>query len=429
MTDTRPHARPAPAPPAPTPELERSLAPDLARGAALLGIALANSVYYVDAAEYGARSRPLGGSPADQAADLLLVALVDARWLPLFAALFGYGAMRTVGRAGAGGVLRRRSLWLAVFGLLHVLLLFGGDILAIYGLLGFGLVFAVRAGDRFLLGAAGAVLVAAVPLGAVVGLPPVGGAVRNGVPSLLADGPWDALVLRVAAWPLDFLLLAPSSLAPMLLGIWVARRGVLDEPHRHRRALRRTALAGIPLGAAGGLPLALITAELWDTGAAATFGASLLHVLTGFAGAAGAGAAFALAASRPAGRRGPAVRALAATGRRSLSCYLAQSVVFVALFAPYAGGLGDGVGTAAMAGAAAATWLATVAAAGLAARRGRRGPAETALRRLVYRPAPAVTARPRWRACPDGAAAPTPRARRRSARTGAPATRRPGRSG
>lgn len=399
MDDTKPHVRRAAAAgaaaPGPTPERERSLAPDLARGAALLGIALANSVYYVNAAEYGARSRPLGGSPVDQAVDLILVALVDARWLPLFAALFGYGAMRTVRRRAADrttdaarGVLRRRSGWLAGFGLVHVLLLFGGDILAIYGVLGFGLLLAVRATDRTLLVSAGAVLAAAVPLGALVSMPPFGGAVRNGIPSLLAEGPWDALVLRVAAWPLDFVLLAPSAFAPMLLGVWVARRGVLDDPRRHRRLLRRTALAGIALGAAGGVPLGLIAAGFWSTGEPATLAASLLHVLTGFAGAAGAGAAFALAATRTAGRDGrdgPVVRALTATGRRSLSCYLAQSVVFVALFAPYAGGLGDDVGTAAMAAAALATWLLTVAAADLAARRGHRGPAEALLRRLVYR--------------------------------------------
>ncbi|OLT33382.1 hypothetical protein BJF79_34855 [Actinomadura sp. CNU-125] len=386
------------------PERERSLAPDLARGAALLGIALANSVYYVNAAEYGARSRPLGGSSVDRAVDLLLVALVDARWLPLFAALFGYGAMLTVRRRAADrtsdaarGVLRRRSGWLAGFGLVHVLLLFGGDILAIYGVLGFGLLLAVRAADRSLLVSAGAVAAVAAPLGALVSMPPFDGAVRNGIPSLLAEGPWDALVLRVTAWPLDFLLLAPSAFAPMLVGVWVARRGFLDDPGRHRRLLRRTALTGVALGAAGGVPLGLIAAGFWSTGAPTTLAASLLHVLTGFAGAAGAGAAFALAATRTAGRAGPVVRALTATGRRSLSCYLAQSVVFVALFVGYAGGLGDDVGTAAMAVAALATWLLTVVAADLAARRGHRGPAETLLRRLVYRRrgAAEVTAGPR----------------------------------
>ncbi|MEW2354689.1 DUF418 domain-containing protein [Spirillospora sp. NPDC029432] len=390
MDETTSHRAPAGAP---TPEAERSLAPDLARGAALLGIALANSVYYVNAPEYGARSRPVGGSPLDGAADLLLVALVDGRWLPLFAALFGYGAVQMTRRQSASGhdlkavrrLQRRRFGWLTAFGLAHLLLLFGGDILAIYGILGFGLLLMLRARDRTLLASAGAALVAAVPLAALVGMPPFGTAVRNGIPSLLTGDPWEALVLRAAAWPLDVVLLSLSAFAPMLLGVWAARRGVLDDPNRHRSLLRRTALIGIPAGAAGGVPLGLIAAGLWSAGTWATFLASVLHVLTGFAAALGAGAAFALAAAGRAGRGGPVARALTATGRRSLSCYLAQSVVFVALFAPYAGGLGDDLGTAAMAAAAALTWLATVLAAGLAARTGRRGPAEALLRRLTYR--------------------------------------------
>ncbi|MFI0350888.1 DUF418 domain-containing protein [Actinomadura sp. 9N407] len=57
----------------------------------------------------------------------------------------------------------------------------------------------------------------------------------------------------------------------------------------------------------------------------------------------------------------------------------------IALFAGYEGGLGDDVGTAAMAAVAVLTWLATVAAADLAARTGRRGPAEVLLRRLASR--------------------------------------------
>ncbi len=370
----------------PTPVTERSVAPDLARGSALLGIALANSVYYITASRYGARSRPLGGSALDNAVDLILVTLVDARWLPLFAALFGYGVVQMTRRQaapdrGRSVVRRHRFAWLVAFGAVHVLLLFGGDILAIYGLLGFVLLAMLRARDRLLLVVAGLVLLLAVPLAALVGMPPLGSATRSSIPSLLTTDPWEALLLRVAAWPLDLVLLSLSALAPMLLGIHAARRRVLDEPHRHRRLLRRTALAGIPLGVAGGVPLGLIAAEVWAAGATTTFLFSCLHVLTGFAASLGAGAAFGLLATA---RRGPVVRALAATGRRSLSCYLAQSVVFVALFAPYAGGLGDDVGTAAMALVAALVWLATVAAATLAERTARRGPAEVLLRRLTY---------------------------------------------
>ncbi|QVQ51253.1 DUF418 domain-containing protein [Spiractinospora alimapuensis] len=168
----------------------------------------------------------------------------------------------------------------------------------------------------------------------------------------------------------------------MLLGVWAARRRLLEEPSRHRNLLRRTAVVGIFLGVVGGLPMGLISAELWSAGFAVMALASVVHVLTGFAGALGAGATFALVAARLGDGHGPITRALTATGRRSLSCYLAQSVILVVLFAPYGGGLGSEIGSAGMAAAAVAVWGATVALARLADAVDRAGPAEVLLRRL-----------------------------------------------
>jgi uncharacterized membrane protein YeiB len=79
------------------------------------------------------------------------------------------------------------------------------------------------------------------------------------------------------------------------------------------------------------------------------------------------------------------VRALVACGQRSLSGYLFQSVVFVALLMPFTLGLGGRLGTAGVAVVALATWLVSVLLADLLHRRGRRGPAEVLLRRLTYR--------------------------------------------
>ena len=76
--------------------------------------------------------------------------------------------------------------------------------------------------------------------------------------------------------------------------------------------------------------------------------------------------------------------ALAACGQRSLTCYLLQSVVFVAVLAAYGGGLGDRLGVAVTALLAVVTWAATVLIAEAMRRRGLRGPAEVVLRRLTY---------------------------------------------
>jgi uncharacterized protein len=44
-------------------------------------------------------------------------------------------------------------------------------------------------------------------------------------------------------------------------------------------------------------------------------------------------------------RPGPVISALAACGQRSMTCYLLQSVVFVAVLAAYGGGLGNRLGS------------------------------------------------------------------------------------
>ncbi|GAA0224787.1 hypothetical protein GCM10010492_23690 [Saccharothrix mutabilis subsp. mutabilis] len=80
------------------------------------------------------------------------------------------------------------------------------------------------------------------------------------------------------------------------------------------------------------------------------------------------------------------VTAIAACGRRSLSCYLAQFVVFVAVFVPYAGGLGGRPWGRRRPPVAVVTWAGTVAFAEALRRAGRAGPAESLLRRLTGRP-------------------------------------------
>jgi uncharacterized membrane protein YeiB len=89
------------------------------------------------------------------------------------------------------------------------------------------------------------------------------------------------------------------------------------------------------------------------------------------------------AAAGPA-RPGPVLRALAACGQRSLSCYLAQSVAFAALLPAWTLGLGARLTVAQAALLAAAVWLVLVLVADASARSGYRGPAEVLLRRLTY---------------------------------------------
>jgi uncharacterized membrane protein YeiB len=71
-------------------------------------------------------------------------------------------------------------------------------------------------------------------------------------------------------------------------------------------------------------------------------------------------------------------------GRRSLSCYLAQSVSFGLLLPAWAVGLGAVATVAQAALLAVGTWLVILLVAVVSDRAGYRGPAEVLLRRLTY---------------------------------------------
>ncbi len=97
-----------------------------------------------------------------------------------------------------------------------------------------------------------------------------------------------------------------------------------------------------------------------------------------------AGASIALLATRLKSE-GPIVRALAATGQRSMTCYLMQSVVWTVVFTPFLLDLAGTLSVWGVALLATGTWLTTVLIADLMRSRGVRGPFETLVRLITYR--------------------------------------------
>ncbi|MEV1292140.1 DUF418 domain-containing protein [Pseudonocardia sp. NPDC049635] len=393
-------------------------APDLARGFMLLLIVLANTPYYLYAGEHtGAAAHPAGGSVSDRIVQAVLITAVDLRVYPMFAFLFGYGLVMILRRQLRNGLsepdamrlLRRRNLWLVAFGAVHALLLWGGDVLGAYGVCGLvlGWLF-LRRSDRALLVWAGIgtglllVLTVLTTLEALAVL--AGQGVSNDVGSTVtalatasvADPDYLASALaRMTMWPIQVLVIqglvgmvVPVSI---LLGFWAARRGVLERPWEHRRLLWITATTGIAIGWLGGLPHALTQIGVLDALTPVLTSFSLPQMVTGLACGLGYVAAFGLIGDRltrrPAGPAGPVAGAVAAVGKRSMTCYLAQSVLCAPLLAAWGLGLGADMHSAATAAFAVGVWLLTVGYAVVLERRVRPGPAETLLRRLTYRPA------------------------------------------
>jgi uncharacterized membrane protein YeiB len=385
---------------APTALARRSLAPDLARGFMLLVIATVHAHMFRQLATGGGETYALTGA-LDTAVTAFMLMFAESRGYPMFAALFGYGLAQIFLRRGAEGhdatwvrsLVRRRGRWLMVIGFLHTLLLFYGDIISVYGLI--ALVFAglLWASDRRLLAHGFAWL-------------SVGSLVYSAAMTAVFSGdlqqdaaaevtPLIDMVGRLGVWPVMLVLMTLVSVFPFTVGVWAARRRLLEEPERHLALLRRVALVGIPVAALGGIPQALVAVQVWPSDFPLAFGAGWLHVVSGYAGGFGYAALIALIAVRVGDRRGPVVQALAATGQRSMTCYLLQSVAWVVLFLPYTLDLARTLSDAASVLVGAAVWLATVVLADVMRRTGLRGPAEAFLRRRTYgRPARATEAAP-----------------------------------
>ena len=364
----------------------RALAPDLARGFMLLFIALANSHYFLRGSSV-LGGFPQDGSAVDSAATWLIATFVDGRAFPMFGLLFGYGVAQIVRRQEAAGrwavrrLLWRRSLVLIGVGFLHSMLLYAGDILAAYGVLLFLGVWAVRWKDRWL-------LVAALLLFLLGSAPGDGSMTISSEPpdpSMLPPDLLTQLSERIFVAPF-IALVAPIGFAcPFLLGLWAGRRRVLEQPEHHLPLLRVTAWAGIGAAVLGAQPIALVLAGVTpvpDQAMLELFGP--LHDSTGVLGGLGYAALIALVAHRLGSRRGTAVEAIAAVGQRSMTCYLAQSVVWAVVFTPFLLDLSGTLSVFTTALLAVATWLATVLMADRMQRVGYRGPFELLVRRVTY---------------------------------------------
>ena len=349
-------------------------APDVARGFMLALIALANVPFWI---AYFPES-PQAGHAALEAMDgadqwwyLARTLFVDRRAYPLFSILFGFGmaimASRAMERerrvieqnvpsevvAGwhpvqrqiaeenierhvrrvAARLIRRRGWWMLVFGAVHALF-FSGDIIGTYGLVAvlFAEVIVMkRAWPRVLVGS----LVAALSLFGLWGT----GFSMGGTPMVLEyHGPM-ALTMFYPLTSLGNWLGATIATVLMSLvvpcvmigvGVGVARWGLLQDPRGRGALLSGIAACGLGIGVLGGLPFALMQVD-WAFVSSAAWSYPLFHA-SGVAGACGWLALLALVSGGPRENLGTVCAFLSAIGRRSMTAYLSQTVLFILIF-------------------------------------------------------------------------------------------------
>jgi uncharacterized protein len=151
---------------APVSQSERISSIDVLRGTALLGIAIMNIIFsgLPMAADWNPKVSG-GATGLNLAAFMMQYILFDGKFRGIFSIMFGASSYYLVSRAanrGAGieaaEVYYRRILWLMLFGMVHAYLIWHGDILYPYALLGLVLFPLHRARPKWLLVSAGVAL-------------------------------------------------------------------------------------------------------------------------------------------------------------------------------------------------------------------------------------------------------------------------------
>lgn len=408
-----------PAPSGPTRPSERVMVLDALRGLAILGILLVNAPLFFQPL-WSSVLDGLPADPLDRVAAVATEALAEGKFFTLFSLLFGVGVAMQMRRAERRGrrfapFFVRRMAVLAAIGAAHALLLWWGDILLYYAVLGLALVPLARAPARRAVRWAGVAL--GVPLALNLALfaltnlasldaearqaladdtaARVAAAGRSAATAVEAYRGTDLaamIAVRASEWSFATTGLVLNGmvfliLAMFLAGLAAGKAGVLEDLHRHAGTLRRARVAGFLVGVpatATWLAVRPPDAFTFDAGALIS---TVCFVLGAPALSIGYAATLALATRDPAWRT--RLAPLASLGRVALSAYLMQSLVMTTLALGYGAGLHGRVGPAAATATAVALLAIQVPLAAWWTRRFRFGPAEWAWRSLAYgRPQP-----------------------------------------
>lgn len=258
-----------------SPTRERIQALDVLRGVAVAGILFANVlVFFGMFVMPPDRAAALPTAGRDAVALFLETVLVEGKFYSVFSLLFGIGFGLQLASGGAAAVPRfkRRLRILLAIGAIHAFLIWAGDILMLYALLGFTMPWFARKSNRELL--RWTVILLAVPTALyAVGLAAWtlagsgGGAPQTqpdaGVPANIlaffeAMGQGDVrdafignLVFLAARWGDLFATVRfPKVLGMFVLGLWIVRTGLAQSPppSDHRALLVRWSLLGWGVG-------------------------------------------------------------------------------------------------------------------------------------------------------------------------------------
>lgn len=390
---------------------------DVLRGFALLGIAIVNIAPGGAPIYAMATDIELWTSPADHLASWLISFLAEGKFYPLFSFLFGVGFAIQLTRSEAwgtrfGGLYARRLAVLLIIGLVHAFLIWYGDILVLYSVLGFVLLVFFRGrSPRALLVWAGVLLLIPIAIYALLlgflelgrGVPEAAVEIDQSLAEseaqyralgeqavqVYSSGSWTQITAQRAQDVLYFYSIAPFFYAPnvlamLLIGLYTWKRGVFQDLTGHMPFIGAVFRWGLAIGLLGSLGYALTT--LVASRAIPTLPTVLGSIGYGIGGPAlglGYAAGLVLLVSRSPSWR-ERLAHLAAAGRMALTNYLLQSVIATTVFYSFGFGLTGRLGPALGIILALAIYSANLAFSTWWLRRFRFGPVEWLWRSLTY---------------------------------------------
>ncbi len=234
---------------------------DVYRGFAILGIFVVNIVImnstFLNQDEFAQQWT----SSLDIAIQKVLQLFFYTKFFPIFSLLFGLGiSMQAVKLSEKGKLTKafffRRMFFLFVFGVLHILLLWSGDVLNMYALLGLLMVFLIKKSNKLILGLS--VFFLLFPfydyifeqVFTFLGYNPgiyLEGYTGESVNKIISEGTYvEGIQLRILEYLSNFPMLvgflAPIALSMFLLGMYLGKNKICENLETFISKIRKPAI-------------------------------------------------------------------------------------------------------------------------------------------------------------------------------------------
>lgn len=358
----------------PLPASERIILLDILRGFAIFGILMVNMKIFIHPVNV-MMLRPSVDQPLFLLIpDLLIKFLFEGKFYTLFSLLFGYGFWIFMNKKMETGsiipVFRRRLAVLLLVGVLHIVLLWAGDILFFYAIFGFFLLLFRKSSDRkAVIWGAALILLPAIVTALTWGMMALGSSFPEGKAAIDAAaaessrsisemiersrqaygfGSFSEIVnARIKEWTAllpGLLFFYPAVLGTFLFGMLAARKNLAVSNAANTSFFRRCLPLSLPIGIAGE---AVYTYASLHADMAMPNGMS---VLASFSHAVGAPALTLsyiglIMVLFEKGRLSWLWNALVPVGRMALTNYLMQSLICTSIFLSYGLGMSGKLNT------------------------------------------------------------------------------------